>query len=143
MKQTIIFLLSLFITFTFTNCSNSNDDNSNSTSLTQTEQKLIGKWNTSQNLTGNTYQYKTDKTAIYTNTWTNGTQTEVTVYNGAWAIINGNVLIEYYPDTGETWNNNWQQNPTLKNKLEFVNDNTLKLTDYYNSTHINTHYKMN
>ena len=75
------------------------------------------------------------------NTHYGGTNPVVTTYNGAWAIINGNVLIEYFPDQGEVWNNNWQQDPTLTNKIEFVTATKMKLTDYYDSTHINIHYK--
>ncbi len=141
MKKTI-YLFTMLLSFAlFTNCSNDDENNS---ALSETEQQLIGKWNTSSNLTGNTYEYKADKTAIYTNTWTNGSQIEVTTYNGAWKIIDGNVLIEYYPDEDESWDNNWQQNPTLKNKIELSNNNnTLKLTNFYDSSNVNFHLRHN
>jgi hypothetical protein len=136
MKKIKLFLVAL-IAITAASCSKS-DDSTNS-SLSPTEQKLIGKWNVTSSLKGNTYSYNTNKTAVYVNTY-NGV---ATTYNGAWAIIDGNVLIEYYPDQGEAWNKNWQQSPTLKNKIEFVNDKTVKLTDFYNSSQINTLYKEN
>lgn len=137
MKKTI-YIFTLILTFGFlSSCSKNDDDNSSSQTLSETELKVVGKWNTSQNLTGNTYTYKSDKTAVYVNTY----QGVATTYNGAWALINGNVLIEYFPDQGEAWDNNWQQNPTLKNKIEFVTDTKIKLTDFYDSTHINYHYK--
>jgi hypothetical protein len=141
MKKTI-YLFTMLLSFAlFTNCSNDDENNS---ALNETEQQLIGIWNTSSNLTGNTYEYKADKTAIYTNTWTNGSQIEVTTYNGAWKIIDGNVLIEYYPDEDESWDNNWQQNPTLKNKIELSNNNnTLKLTNFFDSSNVNFHYRHN
>ncbi len=139
MKKTFYFFAMLLNLALFTNCSK-DDDKSNS-SLTQIEQQLVGKWNTSSNLTGNTYQYKSDKTAIYINSWTNSAQTEVTTYNGAWKIIDGNVLIEYYPDENEVWDNNWQQHPTLKNKIEFDDNNTAKRTDYYDSNSFHFHYR--
>jgi uncharacterized membrane protein len=139
MKKIIYFLTMLISLALFTNCSN--DDKNSNSSLTQMEQQLVGKWNTSPNLTGNTYEYKADKTAVYINTWTNGSKAEVTIYKGAWKMIDGNVLIEYYPDEDEAWDENWQQKPTLKNKIEFTNSNTVKQTDFYNSNSVNTHYK--
>jgi hypothetical protein len=142
MKKTITLTVALFFLLLISSCS-SDDNSDSSSSLSQIEQQLVGKWNTSSNLTGNTYQYKADRTAVYINTWTNGTQTEVTTYNGAWKIINGNVLIEYYPDEDETWDNSWQQNPALKNKIEFTNSNTVKRTDYYDSNNFHFHYKEN
>ncbi|SEF77278.1 hypothetical protein [Flavobacterium urumqiense] len=139
MKKSKLFLVAIItmILITATSCSKS--DESTNSSLTPTEQKLIGKWNTSSNLKGNTYSYNSDKTAAYINTY-NGV---ATTYNGAWTIIDGDVLIEYYPDKGEAWNNNWQQSPTLKNKIEFINDKTVRQTDFYNSSQINIHYKEN
>ena len=136
MKKIKLFLVALIAIIT-ASCSKS-DDSANS-SLSPIEQKLIGKWNVNSNLKGNSYSYNSNKKAVYVNTY-NGV---ATTYNGAWEIIDGNVLIEYYPDQGEAWNNNWQQSPTLKNKIEFINDKTVKLTDFYYSSQVNTHYKEN
>lgn len=137
MKKNIYFFTILLSLAFFTNCS-SDDDNS---SLTQLEQQMVGIWNTSPDLTGNTYQYKSDKSAVYVNTWTNGTKIEVTTYEGAWDIIDGNILIEYYPDEDENWDTNWKEHPTLKNKIDFTDDNTLTETSFYESTNINTLYR--
>jgi hypothetical protein len=139
MKKSKLFLVAIITTILITATSCSKSDESTNSSLSPTEQKLIGKWNTSSNLKGNTYSYNSDKTAMYVNTY-NGV---ATTYNGAWTIIAGDVLIEYYPDKGEAWNNNWQKSPTLKNKIEFINDKTVKQTDFYNSSQINIHYKEN
>jgi hypothetical protein len=141
MKKIKLFLVAI-IAITVTSCSKS-DEGTNS-SLSPTEQKLVGKWHTSSSFQkDDTYSYNSDKTAVYVDYYYNGTSSELITYNGAWAIVDGNILIEYYPDKGEAWNNNWQQSPTLKNKMEFINDKTVKLTDFYNSTQINTHYKEN
>ena len=136
MKTIKLFLIAI-VAITISSCSNS--DESTNSSLSPIEQKLVGKWNVNSSLKGNTYSYNSDKTSVYINTY-NGV---ATTYNGAWAVIDGNVLIEYYPDKGEAWNNNWKQSPTMKNKMEFINDKTLKLIDFYNSSQINTLYKEN
>jgi hypothetical protein len=136
--KTIRLLMFVIISSIFQSCSN-NDGEITDSSLSQIEQKLIGKWNTSSNLKGNTYSYKSDKTATYVNTYYG----ETTTYIGAWAIIDGDILIEYYPDEGEVWDKNWKQNPTLKNKIEFVDNKTVKLTDFYSSSNVNIHYKEN
>jgi len=140
MKKTILRVIILSFSILILSCS-SDDGNNNSDTLSQIEQKMVGSWNTSYDLKGNTYSYKSDKTAEYINTYSNGTSSVVTTYKGEWAIIDGNVLIAYYPDPDEVWDKNWKEHPTLKNKIEFIDDNTLKLTDFYDSKKVNTHYR--
>ncbi|WP_321826282.1 putative periplasmic lipoprotein [Maribacter dokdonensis] len=131
MKQTFIVLIAVLA---FVGCSK--DDNSDE-GLTSLQRQLIGVWNTSQDLTGNTYTYNEDGTAVYVNDYGG----DIDVYQGYWDIVEGNVLIEFYPDPYETVEG-WQENPTLKNTIELLDeDYTLMQTDYHEATRINYLYR--
>jgi|GEM_PF-3408642 len=104
--------------------------------LSETEQWLVGTWNTSEDFTGNSYTYNEDGTATYENNH-NG---DITIYEGVWEIIDDNVLIEFYPDSDESYEN-WQDTPTLKHMVELLDDLTLQLTDYNDTTSISFKYK--
>lgn len=132
MKNTL-FLLLLFCGLIIS-CSNEDD----SSDLNTLDSNLVGSWNTSEDLTGNTYTYNTDGTAQYVNY---ASSTETDVYNGTWAIIEENVLVSYYPDSDEEWDDDWKDHPTMKYYFEFLNDCTLQLTDYNNASDIIIHYK--
>ena len=132
MKNTL-FLLLLFCGLIIS-CSNEDD----SSDLNTLDSNLVGSWNTSEDLTGNTYTYNTDGTAVYENHYS---ITETDVYNGAWDIIEGNVLIAYYPDPDEEWDDNWKDHPTMKYYFELLNDCTLQLTEYNDESQVRTHYR--
>lgn len=132
----ISYLLLVAITLVTLSCSSDDDSNTNSENI---DNSLVGTWNVAPSLTGNTYTYNSDGSAIYMNS--NGSQTWT--YQGAWEIIEDNVLIEYYPDEDEEWNENWSEQPTLKRYYELLNDCTLELTNYHSPEDINLHYKEN
>ena len=102
--------------------------------LSETAQRLVGTWNTSEDLTGNSYTYNEDGTARYVNDLA-GT------FEGVWEIIDGNVLIEFYPDTDESYDN-WQENPDLKHSIEFTSGGyTLETTDFNDNSRITLKYR--
>ena len=102
--------------------------------LSETAQRLVGTWNTSEDLTGNSYTYNEDGTARYVNDLA-GT------FEGEWEIVDGNVLIEFYPDSDESYDN-WQDNPDLKNSIEFANGGyTLETTDFNDNSRVTLKYR--
>lgn len=136
MKKTLCILLLMICGLTFS-CSNE-DDSSNSNEI---DQNLIGSWNTSEDLTGNTYTYKSDGTASYTSSWLSNDETVTYTYEGVWAVMKGNILVEYYPDENVEWNDNWKETPTLKNYYELLNDCTLQLTNYHDASQVIIRHK--
>lgn len=118
----------------------SSDDNSSDAS-SEVGKKLVGTWNTQEDLKGNSYAYLANGTAEYTNTWTNGKDIDITKYKGAWKLIEGNILIEYYPDEDEKWDKNWHKAPTMTNRIEFTNDKTMKRMDTNNNSYHDVLYK--
>ena len=136
MKKLIYSILLLMISTTI---SCSSDDNSYTNNSSNTNDLLVGTWNVSPDLTGNTYTYNSDGTATYINTLDNETWT----YEGAWKVIEDNVLIEYYPDEDEDWNEDWEEQPTLKHYFKLLNDCTMELTNYHSMENISMHYKEN
>lgn len=103
-------------------------------SLSETSQTLVGTWNTSEDLTGNSYTYNEDGTARYINDLA-GT------FEGVWEIIDGNVLIEFYPDSDESYDN-WQDNPDLRNRVEFTSGGyILETTDFNDNSSVTLKYR--
>ncbi|MDT0294086.1 hypothetical protein ACFQ3R_06110 [Mesonia ostreae] len=138
----LILLLSIGLTLS---CSSEDDEVANLDG-NNTNSAIIGIWDESPNLDGNTYTYKSDGTAIYVNTRDDENGSQTWTYEGAWKVIDDNVLIEYYPDSDEEWDNNWENNPTLKHYFKLLNDCTLELTRFYSNNSNNNvirHYKHN
>src|SRR5690606_36346756 len=133
MKKPIILLfLQLFI---LVSCSDQSDDTSD---LKIIDSKVVGSWNTSEDLTGNTYTYNADGTAVYINHY--GSITDI--YNGYWDIKD-NVLVSYFLDPDEVYDENWKDHPTMKHYIKFLNDCTLQLTNYNNESEVRIHYREN
>ncbi|CAM3572789.1 hypothetical protein [Zobellia roscoffensis] len=133
MKRTLLLFTAVL---SLVGCSK-DEDNENLSNLSETEQRLIGTWNTNKDFTGNTYSYNEDGTAVYINDYGG----DITIYDGFWDVTDGDVLIEFYPDADET-TENWQENPTLKNKIEFLDDDyTLKETDFHDDSRVNAMYR--
>ena len=102
--------------------------------LSETAQRLVGTWNTREDLKGNSYTYNEDGTARYVNDLA-GT------FEGVWEIIDGNMLIEFYPDPDESYDN-WQDNPDLKHSIEFTDGGyTLETTDFNDNSSVTLKYR--
>lgn len=120
-------ILALVITSLIT-LSCSSDDNS-SKDLNEFEKKLIGTWHTSIQKNDNTYTYYANGTSKYELDITLDERKESDILKGAWKIIDGNILIEYYPDVDESWDNNWQQHPDITSEIKFNENNTILFKD--------------
>ena len=121
--------LALIAVFTLVGCSK---EESSSSNLNETEQRLVGVWYPNTDYDDKWFTYNEDGTSIYHNSEKD--------YDGVWEVIDDNVLIEFYPDPDETYDN-WQENPDLKSTLEFIDDFKIQRTDYDDNTRVTIMYK--
>ncbi|WP_127139957.1 hypothetical protein [Flagellimonas marinaquae] len=121
--------LGLIALLTFMSCSKDEQDEPN---LSDMEMRLVGDWYPTTDYEDIWYSYYPDGTSKYYNLYFTA--------DGVWEIVDGNVLIEFYPDSDESYEN-WQENPTLKSYIEFTDDYTLQTVDFYDSSSTSTKYK--
>ncbi|MDR2221833.1 MAG: hypothetical protein LBE34_03740 [Flavobacteriaceae bacterium] len=117
-----------------TACSKSDENNTESNTL---RGKVIGKWFIDKERKSNSYQYNNNGTAEYINYY----QGKKEVYSGIWKLTQEDVLLEYYPEEGESIPQNWEKEPDIAHKVIAVDAETMQLQSIDRPKDINTYYR--
>lgn len=136
MKKVFMFML-VSLTLATVSCSKSDDNNVDPKVEGTVKERLVGKWNQSAKFDDAVYQYNSDGTVTFTNYYYNGKD----VFNGAWRLLEGDVLHEVYADKpSEAIKVDWAQAGGKKWVVVQVDSKTLQLKDA-NGVHVKTLYR--